>query len=89
MKIAPCLNCGSENIKLSNYEDTFGCISGGTCNFCKNSFSENHGSTKEHSIKIWNDNNDVTSLISQELDKIKKSEEIINLLQTKRENVLV
>ena len=64
--IAPCIKCNSDDIELTNYEDNFGCISGGKCKHCGAKHNENWGEHKYQAAEIWNGANDPSKLIEHQ-----------------------
>lgn len=70
--ISSCYDCGSENVDLFNYEDTFGYISGGKCKNCKREIKSNWGELKSEAAEIWNAKNDFNIIIRVSFNNLKK-----------------
>jgi hypothetical protein len=79
--VAPCVKCGSDDIRIREYEDQFGCISTATCGNCKNEVQENR--SKIGIIKEWNNRNDIPILIESKSAKIIELKEEIKQLKEK------
>ncbi len=84
--IAKCVKCGCDDIKIEEYEDTFGYISTATCknkncdNIIKDTVSESG------IIERWNAKNDISLLIESKKTLILKTKEEIKQLQGLQKN---
>ena len=67
--IALCLDCNSNDINISEYEDMYGFISTAKCNSCGRKISRQE--TEAGIIKEWNNQNDLDTLIINKTKQIK------------------
>lgn len=83
--VAPCLECGSRDIRLEDYGYSSHNLGGGTCGRCGHEVYEGVGCLPEidQMIAIWNAANDIDTLIRAEESKIVKAEEKIAILKAK------
>lgn len=83
--VAPCLECGSADILLSDCGYSSFNVGGGKCKSCGHEVTKTVGTfpTMEGLASIWNTANDITTLIRLEEDKIAKATESITALKAK------
>jgi hypothetical protein len=79
-KIASCIKCGGDDIRIEEYEDQFGFISTATCKNknCKNEQRVNASET--HVITQWNKNNHIPTVIKDKKLLIKRTQSEIEKL---------
>lgn len=78
--VAPCIKCGSEDIKLFDYGYSSPNIGGGECKACKHNVTQNIMSLDPKPSElavIWNASNDKETLIKAARARIKKDEDFI------------
>jgi len=81
-KIAKCIKCGNDDIKIEEYEDRYGFISTASCKKCKNEVKRN--TTEVGIIKEWNNQNDISILIKNKKKLIlQTTSEIKKLMKLK------
>lgn len=83
--VAPCLECGSSDILITDSNYSSFNTGGGKCKVCGHTTSAGVGClpTMRELISIWNSGNDVKQLIAAQKEIIKKAQEEIALLQSK------
>lgn len=86
MKIAPCLECGSDDITLDHSNYSSFNTGGGECNHCHRTTRIAVGCfpTMEELAKIWNDENDIPTLIETEEKVIQGAQNRIKELLLKQ-----
>lgn len=72
-ELPPCLNCGYDDLKVEEYEDTYGFISTVTCKKCKRESRVQAGVLA--AITKWKSENDIDTVVEL------KSSEILTLRQ--------
>lgn len=77
--LSPCLKCGSENIKLSEYDDKYGYISTALCLGCKKELRTN--TTLPCLIEKWNKQNNIDTVIQTTQELIESSKQKIKDLK--------
>jgi hypothetical protein len=83
IKVADCIKCGSDDIKIEEYEDTFGFISTVKCKNCKNQTRVN--SDEPFAVKSWNRENDISSVIRDKISLVERTKkEIVKLTTLKK-----
>lgn len=83
-KIANCVKCGNDDIKIEEYEDQFGYISTASCEnkSCKNKVKIN--ALEIAVLKEWNRQNDIPTLIQDKRKLIVQTQsEIKKLIKLK------
>lgn len=83
--VAPCLECGSEDIQLSDSGYSSFNVGGGKCNKCghETTTTVNCMPTMDSLAHIWNEANDIKALIAKEEEKIQTSRNRITELKKK------
>jgi hypothetical protein len=84
-KLSDCVKCGGNDLKIDEYEDTFGYITTISCKKCKNETREN--SSVVFTIKSWNEENDLDLLIkskTKSIEKLKSAIIMLKILKKKR-----
>ncbi|GBG14878.1 uncharacterized protein NMK_2479 [Novimethylophilus kurashikiensis] len=85
--VAPCLKCGSADIKLWDCGYTEGNVGGGVCKECGHEGKQGwigSSPSKEQLAGIWNAANDIDTLITAENTKIEASRRTITELESLR-----
>ncbi len=84
--IARCVACGCDDIKIEEYEDTFGFISTATCNNidCNNKIKDTV--SEIGIITLWNEQNDISLLIERKKLLLLNTKEEIKVLQMLQKN---
>lgn len=81
--VAPCLKCGSRNIKLTYREFPTTGIAGGECQTCGHTAEGEaplDDTSQEARAEIWNSKNDKNRLISQAEQRIDSAQNEIHAL---------
>lgn len=85
--VAPCIKCGGTDISIDDMGYSNPNMGGGKCKTCKHEVIQ--GCTwdvdKMTLIRIWNDSNDISTVIAQQQAIIDKAQAEINALLLKRE----
>lgn len=84
--LSPCIICGSDDIKISEYDDEYGYISKVSCKTkgCENEEKEN--TRLPFCIEKWNQKNDIQAVIeAKKLSIIAAKEDIQYLTKLKKE----
>ena len=84
--VAPCLKCGCKEIVLSDSNYSSFNRGGGTCSQCKHEVVGCCGClpTVDDLARIWNNENDIDTLIAIERKKITTAYQVIKELVTKK-----
>lgn len=87
--VAPCLECGSTDIELSDSNYSSFNQGGGECKKCGHKVTNGVSCMPkiEHLASIWNAGNDIPTLIAVEEANIAKASERIAALKTKAASV--
>lgn len=81
--VSPCLKCGSEEVILFDCGYSSFNVGGGKCNSCGNKTSVSVGASvdKQTLANIWNNKNDINTLIKANEKEIFRLHEEINHLK--------
>lgn len=79
--ISSCVKCNSDDIDIREYEDQYGYISTATCKnkACKNEVKVN--ASKVAVIDLWNEKNDIATLIAKKTKLIETTKAEIKQLK--------
>ena len=85
--VAPCIKCGSSDIRIYDCGySSFNC-GGGECRNCGNDVTVSHlgcDPTIDELASIWNSENDIATLIANAEKIIKDNQQLVKTLKRKR-----